>query len=184
MVSPMARPTPRQRILMGFASPRRNRLLNALFIWFMYYLVIYNLQFTIYDLRFGSLNIRILPHCLVGAYRIRPKHIHVDKLAHSGVCDTPLQEVFADIQLFFFVPYRSFAPKTRIFFVPYRCIASKTCIFFVPYRCIAPKMRIFLVPYRCIAPKTCIFLVPYRCIASKTRIFFVPYRCIDASLNR
>ena len=30
----------------------------------------------------------------VGAYRIRPKSIHVDKLAHSGVCDTPLHELF------------------------------------------------------------------------------------------
>ena len=27
----------------------------------------------------------------VGAYRIRPENTHVDELAHSGVCDTPLQ---------------------------------------------------------------------------------------------
>ena len=35
------------------------------------------------------MNVRILPNCHVGAYRIRPENIHVDLLAHSGVCDTP-----------------------------------------------------------------------------------------------
>ena len=33
----------------------------------------------------------------VGAYRIRPENICVDKLTHSGVCDTPLHGHFADI---------------------------------------------------------------------------------------
>ena len=32
----------------------------------------------------------------VGAYRIRPENIRVDKLAHSGVCDTPLHGRFAE----------------------------------------------------------------------------------------
>ena len=51
------------------------------------------------------MNIRILPNCPVGAYRIRPENIHVDQLAHSGVCDTPLQEMFTDIQFLFYILY-------------------------------------------------------------------------------
>ena len=35
----------------------------------------------------------------VGAYRIRPEGIRVDKWTHSGVCDTPLHGMFADIQI-------------------------------------------------------------------------------------
>ena len=37
----------------------------------------------------------------VGAYRIRPANIHVDKWVHSGVCDTPLQLIWqnADIHI-------------------------------------------------------------------------------------
>ena len=35
----------------------------------------------------------------LGAYRIRPEDIRVDKWTHSGVCDTPLHEMFADIQI-------------------------------------------------------------------------------------
>ena len=37
------------------------------------------------------------PHA-VGAYRIRPEYIRVDKWTHSGVCDTPLHGMFANIQ--------------------------------------------------------------------------------------
>ena len=37
------------------------------------------------------MNIRIPSNCPVGAYRIRPEDIRVDKWTHSGVCDTPLQ---------------------------------------------------------------------------------------------
>ena len=33
----------------------------------------------------------------VGAYCIRPENIRVDKLAHSGVCDTPLHGHFAEL---------------------------------------------------------------------------------------
>ena len=51
------------------------------------------------------MNIRILPNCPVGAYRIRPENIHVDQLAHSGVCDTFLQEMFTDIQFLFCILY-------------------------------------------------------------------------------
>ena len=36
------------------------------------------------------MSIRILPNYHVGAYRIRPENICVDKLTHSGVCDTPM----------------------------------------------------------------------------------------------
>ena len=35
----------------------------------------------------------------VGAYRIRPENIHVDKCTHSGVCDTPLRRLFVDIYI-------------------------------------------------------------------------------------
>ena len=35
----------------------------------------------------------------VGAYRIRPEGIRVDKWTHSGVCNTPLHGMFADIQI-------------------------------------------------------------------------------------
>jgi len=35
----------------------------------------------------------------VGAYRIRPEDIRMDKWTHSGVCDTPLHGMFADIQI-------------------------------------------------------------------------------------
>ena len=28
-----------------------------------------------------------------------PENVHVDKLVHPGVCDTPLHWLFADIQL-------------------------------------------------------------------------------------
>ena len=42
------------------------------------------------------------PH--VGAYRIRPENICVDKLTHSGVCDTPLHGHFADFHFYFFAP--------------------------------------------------------------------------------
>ena len=41
-----------------------------------------------------KMNIRILPNYHVGAYRIRPENICVDKLTHSGVCDTPLHGHF------------------------------------------------------------------------------------------
>ena len=44
-----------------------------------------------------KMSIRILPNYHVGAYRIRPENICVDKLPHSGVCDTPLHGHFADI---------------------------------------------------------------------------------------
>ncbi len=44
------------------------------------------------------MNIRIPSNCPVWAYRIRPEGIRVDKWTHSGVCDTPLQGMFADIQ--------------------------------------------------------------------------------------
>ncbi|ADY37259.1 hypothetical protein Bacsa_2726 [Phocaeicola salanitronis DSM 18170] len=44
------------------------------------------------------MNIRIPSNCPVGAYRIRPEGIRVDKWTHSGVCDTPLHGMFADIQ--------------------------------------------------------------------------------------
>ena len=44
------------------------------------------------------MNIRIPSNCPVGAYRIRPEDIRMDKWTHSGVCDTPLQGMFADIQ--------------------------------------------------------------------------------------
>ena len=39
----------------------------------------------------------------VGAYRIRPANIYVDKCVHSGVCDTPLQQIWrnADIHIQF-----------------------------------------------------------------------------------
>ena len=43
------------------------------------------------------MNVRILPNLLVGAYRIRPEDIRVNKLMHSGVCDTPLHGMFVDI---------------------------------------------------------------------------------------
>ncbi len=33
----------------------------------------------------------------VGAYRIRPENIHVDKRVHSGVCDTPLQVIWWNV---------------------------------------------------------------------------------------
>ena len=35
----------------------------------------------------------------VGAYCIRLENIHVDKCVHSGVCDTPLHGLFADIHI-------------------------------------------------------------------------------------
>ena len=44
----------------------------------------------------------------VGAYRIRPENIHVDKWTHTGVCDTPLHGMFADfkkIHIFRWVVY-------------------------------------------------------------------------------
>ena len=43
---------------------------------------------------------RIRPEYIhaVGAYRIRPEYIRVDKWTHSGVCDTPLHGMFANIQ--------------------------------------------------------------------------------------
>ena len=43
-----------------------------------------------------KMSIRILPNYHVGAYRIRPENICVDKLTHSGVCDTPLHGHFND----------------------------------------------------------------------------------------
>ena len=41
------------------------------------------------------MSIRILPNYHVGAYRIRPENICVDKLTHSGVCDTPGRIAYA-----------------------------------------------------------------------------------------
>ncbi|WP_277231904.1 hypothetical protein [Phocaeicola salanitronis] len=43
------------------------------------------------------MNIRIFPKPPVGAYRIRPENVRMDKWMHSGVCNTPLQGMFADI---------------------------------------------------------------------------------------
>ena len=39
--------------------------------------------------------------CQIGCRGVShtPESVHVDKLAHPGVCDTPLHWLFADIQL-------------------------------------------------------------------------------------
>ena len=42
------------------------------------------------------MNVCILSNSAVGAYRIRPENVRMDKLVHSGVCDTPLHEIFAE----------------------------------------------------------------------------------------
>ncbi|WP_301940170.1 hypothetical protein [Bacteroides gallinaceum] len=99
------------------------------------------------------MNIRILPHCLVGAYRIRPKHIHVDKLAHSGVCDTPLQEVFADIQLFFScrtgrLPQRRASFSCRTGALPQRRASFSCRTGALPQRCVSFSCRTGALPQR------------------------------------
>ena len=43
------------------------------------------------------MNIRILPNLLVGAYRIRPEVIHLDKYIPSGGCAKPQHGMFVDI---------------------------------------------------------------------------------------
>ncbi len=43
------------------------------------------------------MNIRILPNCHVGGVSHTPENVHVDKLAHLDVCNTPLHWLFADI---------------------------------------------------------------------------------------
>ena len=119
-------------------------------------------------------------------YLIRPEDILMDKLAHSGVCDTPLQEVFADIQLFFScrtgrLPQRRASFSCRTGALPQRRASFSCRTGALPQRCVSFSCRTGALPQRRVSFSCRTGALPQRRVSFSCRTGALPQRRVSFS---